>query len=654
MKKDILLSSATLTLVGLLSFSGCGDTKKEKTNDPAYGANYQGESATDHHDKAIQVPLKATSKSGQVIDNGIVRLSSLQTKVGRDCTVTQPCTVKVVRNCYKDLSGKNTITGYDNAAVRCAAFMNLDDHIAKGYTIPEGTAVRFSGVLDITDTSGALEAVGSMKVTLKAPPCATDKEGNRWYVNNDDLTEGTIDTQTLLVLISAPNNACAVSATQKWVTLSIKNPLSLDLRTAILEAEDVDISSGVRLTIFAIQKDADVVAGEDKVTEEPIPVESDNGTGAGKDPVVLPPLNNPERELSPLNILENSLNKAFKNEQEKDRPIGGAVLQKIKLLDKLENGFYLVTYTRGNGNFNDTSMGIYDTEKKVFIKKLTFYHTDSGTSYGEKVDAVALVNKIVTYTLTIKDKKTDKITQERRTYNTVTDKIIKKNAGEPISIKALKALLYTYGNTPTQTLKDQIEKANTSQITDMSHLFVYSSFDGDISGWDTSKVTNMSSMFQYSQTKLPEYFDTSKVTNMGRMFKFSEMTQLPKNFDTSKVTNMAQMFQNSAISTLPKKFDTSKVTDMSGMFIESKISTLPESFDTSKVTTMSGMFIASDISSLPENLDTSKVTNMGQMFLLTKNFNQDISHWDVSHVEKGNSFNANSSLETKNIPAKFR
>jgi hypothetical protein len=45
---------------------------------------------------------------------------------------------------------------------------------------------------------------------------------------------------------------------------------------------------------------------------------------------------------------------------------------------------------------------------------------------------------------------------------------------------------------------------------------------------------------------------------------------------------------------------------------------------------------------------------MGQMFLLTKNFNQDISHWDVSHIEKGNSFNANSSLETKNIPAKFR
>ena len=64
---------------------------------------------------------------------------------------------------------------------------------------------------------------------------------------------------------------------------------------------------------------------------------------------------------------------------------------------------------------------------------------------------------------------------------------------------------------------------DTSQITDMSYMFVYctSLTTLDVSGWDTSKVTNMYGMF-YDCTSLTTLdmsgWDTSKVTNMTNMF----------------------------------------------------------------------------------------------------------------------------------------
>ena len=91
--------------------------------------------------------------------------------------------------------------------------------------------------------------------------------------------------------------------------------------------------------------------------------------------------------------------------------------------------------------------------------------------------------------------------------------------------------------------------------------------------FDTSQVTDMSSMFVYCRSLISldvSKFDTSQVKKMGNMFnKCSSLTSLDvSNFDTSQVTDMSAMFfECSGLTSLDvSKFDTSKVINMSIMF----------------------------------------------------------------------------------------
>ena len=72
---------------------------------------------------------------------------------------------------------------------------------------------------------------------------------------------------------------------------------------------------------------------------------------------------------------------------------------------------------------------------------------------------------------------------------------------------------------------------DTSEITDMSYMFTYSKFNGDISNWDVSKVKNMGYMFWDSSFTAKNgdisNWDVSNVKNMSYMFNCSPLEKNP-------------------------------------------------------------------------------------------------------------------------------
>lgn len=133
--------------------------------------------------------------------------------------------------------------------------------------------------------------------------------------------------------------------------------------------------------------------------------------------------------------------------------------------------------------------------------------------------------------------------------------------------------------------------ANTTGITDMSHMFHYCTALTTVPLFDTSSVTDMSYMFSICMalSSVP-LFDTSNVVNMEDMFySCYALTTVPL-FNTSSVTDMAYMFAGCRILQSVPLFDTSSVTDMSQMFNSCPLLSSIPLFDTSSVTTMSYMF----------------------------------------------------------------
>ena len=167
---------------------------------------------------------------------------------------------------------------------------------------------------------------------------------------------------------------------------------------------------------------------------------------------------------------------------------------------------------------------------------------------------------------------------------------IKSNTSSTIYANTNSSYLFAYigysSNCTSTTAVSNLSYLNTSQVTNMSHMFENCGYNAMTSIYlyylDTSNVTNMDYMFEFCGYKamtsmtLYEKFNTSKVTTMRDMFGqcgYKSMTSLNlgPNFNTSNVSNLRGIFWYCGYTKLTSlnlgtKFSTSSATDMQYMF----------------------------------------------------------------------------------------
>ena len=116
-----------------------------------------------------------------------------------------------------------------------------------------------------------------------------------------------------------------------------------------------------------------------------------------------------------------------------------------------------------------------------------------------------------------------------------------------------------------------LNEIDTSLIEDMSNVFAFSAFHGNISRWNVSNVKNMSGMFSHADFNGDiSKWDVSNVKDMSSMFRNSKFNQPIGDWDISSVENMSRMFYESKFKQDISKWDMSNVKSMDEMFRYSK------------------------------------------------------------------------------------
>jgi len=193
---------------------------------------------------------------------------------------------------------------------------------------------------------------------------------------------------------------------------------------------------------------------------------------------------------------------------------------------------------------------------------------------------------------------------------------------------------------------------NTTNVTSLYQLVYFANSlvnVSNIASYNTSNVTNCSGTFAYTTSlQTVPTFTTTKVTDMFQMFTGSAIINGPS-LDTSNVTNMSQMFyQANALVTIPT-YTTTKVTDVSVMLQTTlSLATVP-AFDTSNVTNFTTFLYQSGARSFDANLNTSKGTTFTNF--VAQNYNlQTIPAFNMANATTiGAAFNNNQNLGNVNV-----
>ncbi len=188
------------------------------------------------------------------------------------------------------------------------------------------------------------------------------------------------------------------------------------------------------------------------------------------------------------------------------------------------------------------------------------------------------------------------------------------------------------------TTVNNMENWDVSNVTNMNHMFLNSSFNQPIGNWNVSGVTDMTDMFYNTQFNQPlSGWNVGNVLYMGSMFYGTPFNQPIGNWDVSKVISMSWMFRNTQFNQPLSGWNVSKVQDMSYMFDNAtNFNQDLSNWNVSGVTNMAGMFRYTKFNNSGStginNWNVSGVTDMSYMFYITP-FNQSLSGWNVSKVQ---------------------
>ena len=221
-----------------------------------------------------------------------------------------------------------------------------------------------------------------------------------------------------------------------------------------------------------------------------------------------------------------------------------------------------------------------------------------------------------------------------------------------------------------------ISKWNVSNVTDMSKMFYKSKFNGDISKWDVSSVRNMSFMFSHSQFNGDiSQWDVSNIKDMSYMFIDTEFNHDISNWNINNVTDKFYMFNKCPIkqeykpkifnkkNKISESFDFDTVDksknrinarpqiqqDTLNKFLADErltdeekivINNLPDRYYAIDDETELKNFIDKCVEVFGKkcNLNWIDISGIDDMsrMFMYSSFNGDISRWDVAHVIKMN------------------